>query len=413
MEDSYLRESDQEYPSIPMFPDNGGINIYVTAKTKTARDGNLSTTPKRKPTSSVPSRNTFGNNICHNTLLQNQFLTLDDSLSQNKREQSISTSSTTSSKIPNKVEALHQLNNFILTKHGEDSGNHTNNHIGSSCNFIDRYNILDDISALRLLTKRRLMEKKMLEPSELLLLQEIQGKRHSLDINERIKLDTYSVSNLMSSNVSNDILHMHQQHKYLERKAYQHLLNIHYYEWEKQKKISRALLHTHLCQQQVKDGTEYFIKDKDKPNKSTPLKNLSSRSSNNEKIKMILIQEPKDDDVLFGRGSTYLHPGNRRYYNRIGELREVYRSGSASLEDRTQITNQILRWIKDDCNGRFLVRDPRTKHQWYEVPDSKAMKKIRQALREHMYPHERSVLKQNNFSKLRDGSLGSSGRYVF
>jgi hypothetical protein len=99
------------------------------------------------------------------------------------------------------------------------------------------------------------------------------------------------------------------------------------------------------------------------------------------------------NDVLCGRGgSINSHPGNRVFRGWIAQRKESYNLAE-SKADKTRITAEILRIVRDqNPPGRFLQKivegaqkssDPYTLSGWWtEVDDIKALAKISQALRE-------------------------------
>lgn len=97
------------------------------------------------------------------------------------------------------------------------------------------------------------------------------------------------------------------------------------------------------------------------------------------------VDEPRQVDVLFGRGTgPRLHPGNKRYYTKVGELREGYRSGKDA--DKKRISRLLVNWVMES-DGRFLKQD--SEGRYYVVPELGARSKACQALREHKFPNER------------------------
>lgn len=99
----------------------------------------------------------------------------------------------------------------------------------------------------------------------------------------------------------------------------------------------------------------------------------------------LYVDEPTQVDVLFGRGTgPRLHPGNQRYYIKVGQLRDDYRSGGDADKKRT--SRLLVNWVKES-GGRFLKQD--SDGRYYVVPELGARSKACQALREHKFPNER------------------------
>jgi len=388
MEESHQSKGDQAIPTPLVFDDDAGIDIYIAGRTHTAPDHVRSTTASGKEYSTPASKTAVDENSDHKAPPIPQSSYLDKSTAEIKYEQSISTSFITVAKMPNS-------DYLVAIEPRKDSTHQVDNHVCPSSNLIGRCNNLNADSSPALCTKRNFTGNNMSEPQGTLLQGGFQMEQSLSKSGEAIRLTDGNIYNIMGSNISHNLLHKYQRYNSMKREmsAYQHLEKLHFYEWERQRKVFMNFRASqYYLQQQQK--TDSFSKGENSLNRSALSGNLPPNTSNFDPFKKALIDKPRDDDVLYGRGFTFLHPGNRRYYDRIGELREAYRSSSASFQDRTQIAYWILHWVQDDCNGRFLLRDPQAIYQWYEVPDSKAIKKIRQGLREHMYPHERSRWKQ-------------------
>ncbi|KAL3770002.1 hypothetical protein ACHAW5_005350 [Stephanodiscus triporus] len=128
--------------------------------------------------------------------------------------------------------------------------------------------------------------------------------------------------------------------------------------------------------------------DKITPNVAavTPL-DASSTSSIKNKItkprRLIDVSysvEPKDDDVLLGRGGfTNTHPGNIKFRNKALELRPWYEQ--SDKEQKFAISKVLLESVTDNGN-RFLERGD--DGLWHEVNEDGARKKASQALRERI-----------------------------
>eukprot|EP00934_Nitzschia_sp_Nitz4_P005559 Nitzschia sp. Nitz4//scaffold169_size48518//21727//23238//NITZ4_007071-RA/size48518-processed-gene-0.78-mRNA-1//1//CDS//3329538385//5549//frame0 len=91
------------------------------------------------------------------------------------------------------------------------------------------------------------------------------------------------------------------------------------------------------------------------------------------------ISEPKETDVLCGRGGAALrHPGNQTYRRLVNLNKSMYIT--CQKTDKLKISRSIVAAIRDQ-NGRFLERDSK-KQTYYDIGDKKAIEKTSQALRE-------------------------------
>lgn len=101
--------------------------------------------------------------------------------------------------------------------------------------------------------------------------------------------------------------------------------------------------------------------------------------------------EPKETDVLFGRGGrSNHHTGNVAYRNEVGKLRDWYRSSEKNA--KTDLSQLLVDWVHEEQQGRFLKLDV-SSDRWYVVTNVVARRKASQALREHMTPEEREAKK--------------------
>jgi len=88
--------------------------------------------------------------------------------------------------------------------------------------------------------------------------------------------------------------------------------------------------------------------------------------------------EPKDDDVLYGKGGgIYKHPGNIKFRNKALELRSWYEQ--SDNEEKTAISKVLLKSVTDNGN-RFLEKGD--DGLWHVVNEEGARYKASQALRE-------------------------------
>jgi len=96
-------------------------------------------------------------------------------------------------------------------------------------------------------------------------------------------------------------------------------------------------------------------------------------------------EQPSSADVVGGRGGrSNHHPGNRPYWIKILESRYHYRT-CQSDSGKTMIAQEIMNYVKNDCGGRFLNLDDKTK-RWFVLPDAVVLDKIKQALRDKYVP---------------------------
>jgi hypothetical protein len=128
------------------------------------------------------------------------------------------------------------------------------------------------------------------------------------------------------------------------------------------------------------------------------------------------IQDPHENDVMYGRGGgTNHHKGNKRYRQMV-EDRKVDYVNSKRL-DKPMVALEIVReWRAQDPPGRFLKLDEKT-NQWNDVGDRKAREKISQALREKAplirKQQEEERLGKDGTPLLSDDSSGDEKRTRF
>jgi len=93
----------------------------------------------------------------------------------------------------------------------------------------------------------------------------------------------------------------------------------------------------------------------------------------------------RNTDVLFGRGGRSNHnTGNQNYLRKVREKAIDYANASTlsykqQRPIKKRITEEVLSYIQDECNGRFLKMDPQT-DRWYVEDANIAYRKVRQAL---------------------------------
>ena len=96
-------------------------------------------------------------------------------------------------------------------------------------------------------------------------------------------------------------------------------------------------------------------------------------------IPLVDIPEPRNQDVLCGRGGASLkHPGNQTYRELVHMHKAYYTRCQKS--DKLKISRSIVATVRQQ-HGRFLERDG-IKGTWYDIGDKKAVEKTSQALRE-------------------------------
>jgi len=119
----------------------------------------------------------------------------------------------------------------------------------------------------------------------------------------------------------------------------------------------------------------------------------NSKASQQRRFREPIVKEyvtPSDNDVLLGRGGrSNHHPGNKAYRDKVGEIRDNYRSSEKNA--KTDLSQDLVNWVQQEQQGRFLKQDDDKK--WYVVTNIVARRKASQALREHMTKEEREAMK--------------------
>ncbi|KAL3913380.1 MAG: hypothetical protein SGILL_006516 [Bacillariaceae sp.] len=91
------------------------------------------------------------------------------------------------------------------------------------------------------------------------------------------------------------------------------------------------------------------------------------------------ITDPRETDVLCGRGGAALrHPGNQTYRRLVNLNKGLYIT--CLKTEKLKISRSIVAAIREQ-KGRFLEREAK-KGTWYDIGDKKAIEKTSQALRE-------------------------------
>ncbi len=107
--------------------------------------------------------------------------------------------------------------------------------------------------------------------------------------------------------------------------------------------------------------------------------NDSENKESDEDLAMMDVTEPRESDVLCGRGGAALrHPGNQTYRRLVNLNKALYTT--CHKTEKLKISRSIVAAIREQ-QGRFLERDAK-KQTWYDIGDKKAIEKTSQALRE-------------------------------
>jgi hypothetical protein len=107
--------------------------------------------------------------------------------------------------------------------------------------------------------------------------------------------------------------------------------------------------------------------------------NIDDMDGDDTGATVLNIEEPREHDVLCGRGGAALrHPGNQTYRRLVHLNKGLYIT--CLKAEKLKISRSIVAAIREQ-NGRFLERDTK-KGTWYDIGDKKAMEKTSQALRE-------------------------------
>ena len=92
---------------------------------------------------------------------------------------------------------------------------------------------------------------------------------------------------------------------------------------------------------------------------------------------------PNGNDVLSGRGGRInAHAGNVQFREMVNQRKSEYLNVSTKKLEKAHIAATIVREVRGMVpSGRFLKQDSDT-GMWYDIGDTKAIKKVGQALRE-------------------------------
>jgi len=106
---------------------------------------------------------------------------------------------------------------------------------------------------------------------------------------------------------------------------------------------------------------------------------MTSQETTNEEDVMKDITDPRETDVLCGRGGAALrHAGNQTYRRLVNLNKGLYIT--CMKTEKLKISRSIVAAIREQ-KGRFLEREVK-KGVWFDIGDKKAVEKTSQALRE-------------------------------
>jgi len=124
------------------------------------------------------------------------------------------------------------------------------------------------------------------------------------------------------------------------------------------------------------------------------------------------ITDPRDTDVLCGRGGAALrHPGNQTYRRLVNLNKGLYIT--CLKTEKLKISRSIVAAIREQ-NGRFLEKDG-AKGSWYDIGDKKAIEKTSQALREGQPKLRQKIVEMGGGAQgtaaLMEQQFGANGIY--
>jgi hypothetical protein len=125
------------------------------------------------------------------------------------------------------------------------------------------------------------------------------------------------------------------------------------------------------------------------------------------------ITDPRDTDVLCGRGGAALrHPGNQTYRRLVNLNKGLYIT--CLKTEKLKISRSIVAAIREQ-NGRFLEKDA-AKGNWYDIGDKKAIEKTSQALREGQPKLRQKIVEMGGgaagTAALMEQQFGANGIYA-
>ena len=159
--------------------------------------------------------------------------------------------------------------------------------------------------------------------------------------------------------------------------------------------LKRSEIFCHLC---ARGGPDVLPA-------SVPIKPAASDLSDKLKRKRLLRRsavmkkreyvEPKETDVLLGRGGRSNHnPGNQSYLKQVKVVRPFYTSLDNN-DEKTELSLAVVKFVHNK-GGRFLKKDS---GGWYVVEDNEARIKASQALRDNDDPEKRAAKRQLSVEK--------------
>ncbi|KAG7353776.1 hypothetical protein IV203_003131 [Nitzschia inconspicua] len=135
----------------------------------------------------------------------------------------------------------------------------------------------------------------------------------------------------------------------------------------------------------------------------------------NSNVSMEIIYEPRENDVLSGRGGlTNQHPGNEWYRRLVRCSRGFYRS--CPKHTKLLVAKAIVRAVHSQVPpGRFLELPDKNSNFWKEVDYKKSVEKSSQALRERWEANDDDDVLQRSMTvmfnkKLRVNSAGRASK---
>lgn len=118
------------------------------------------------------------------------------------------------------------------------------------------------------------------------------------------------------------------------------------------------------------------------------------------------VTDPRDTDVLCGRGGAALrHPGNQTYRRLVNLNKGLYIT--CLKTEKLKISRSIVAAIREQ-NGRFLERDAK-KSVWNDIGDKKAIEKTSQALREGQPKLKQKMVEMGQMPQ--DGNMNMGQRF--
>ena len=124
------------------------------------------------------------------------------------------------------------------------------------------------------------------------------------------------------------------------------------------------------------------------------------------------ITDPRETDVLCGRGGAALrHPGNQTYRRLVNLNKGLYIT--CLKTEKLKISRSIVAAIREQ-NGRFLEKDS-GKSSWFDIGDKKAIEKTSQALREGQPKLRQKIVEMGGgaagTAALMEQQFGANGMY--